>query len=172
MTAIWIALGFAGGMLTGVLWREAYELITGKDDPMDLWQRLRSVHVSLLTAGLIASMVFTGIVGIRVMISDSARDDLVECVTDYNAAVGAARDSRSEVADQLATAETSYVDEDLRYQRGLLESLQTDTSIDRLRDVIADRIEATEEYRSKLDLQTRVRQAEPYPAPDFCEAAR
>ncbi len=179
MTALWVGLGFLVGVAVGRMWGEAVDLLTGKDDPVHLWTRTRNTfrrvrddRTTLLVAGLILSMLFTGIVGIRVALSDGARGDLVRCVTDYNAAVGAARDSRSKVADELAEAETNYVDEELRYQRGLLESLSTDDGVERLRDVISDRVAATEMYRQALDRQTRVREAEPYPAPDLCAERR
>ncbi len=169
MTGIWLVLLFAIGVGTGVMWREAYELLTKKDDPVDLWRRLTKSRLPLLTIALITSMVFTGVVGIMLAVSNTDRNNLLTCITDYNTQVGDARDSRAIVADDLDTAEIDYVTAELRYQRGLLRTLEADGSTDVLTVVIRDRVKATEDYQAALERQVRVREAEPYPAPDLCQ---
>ncbi|GAA1909450.1 hypothetical protein GCM10009737_08400 [Nocardioides lentus] len=169
MTAVWLTLGFVAGIPAGWLWREAYELIRGRDDPMALWKRIRANDRSAAIVAVILSMVFCGGVGIYLAVSNNDRADLVRCISDYNEAVGAARDSRSDVADDLGRAELDYLDAELRYQRGLLESLEDVEPVAELRDTITDRIAATEEYRQQARAQQDVRDSEPYPSPTYCE---
>lgn len=171
MTApLWFLAGLLAGVLVGVMWREAFELIRGKDSPMALWTRLSRSRDSMLAVGLLLSMLLTGGVGITLMLDRSDRGDLVRCISDYNQQVGEARDSRNTAAEDLSAAETRYVAAELAYQRGLLRSLsEGGGGVDQLEAVIRRRVKATEDYQTALDDQTAVREAKPYPEPDLCE---
>lgn len=169
MTDLVLILGVLGGFVAGVLWREAWELIQGRDDEMALWHRVKMTPQTALVVGLIVSMVFTGLVGVYVAVSNNDRGDLIDCIGEYNTQVGDARDSRTEVANSLAAAELRYLDAELTYQRGLLDSLDDPVPGTRLRDTIETRIDATEDYRRQVRNQENVRDAKPYPSPTLCE---
>lgn len=169
MTDLWVVVGVIGGFVAGVCWREAWELIQGRDDEMALWRRVKMTRQTALLGGLIASMLFTGMVGVYVAASNADRGDLVDCISEYNRAVGDARDSRTEVANTLASAELRYLDAELTYQRGLLDSLDDPLPGERLRSTIKTRIDATEDYRRQVRNQESVRDAKPYPSPTLCE---
>jgi hypothetical protein len=166
-----MVLGVLGGFVVGVMWREAWELIKGRDNEVDLFNRLK-VNTSALAVGLLVSMLFTGGVGVYVAVSADNYNDLVDCISDYNEQVESARDSRVDVADDLSEAEQNYLDAELDYQRGLLESVQAPVPGRGLRQVIETRIDATEEYREQLRNQESVRDAKPYPPTSLCEDAR
>lgn len=173
-TDLWIVLVvFLAGVVCGVLWREAYELIRGRDDPMRLVKRILSVRNEALAIGLLISMVFTAAVGVKLVISDNRDDAQSQCQEEYNQLSGEARDERLAVAAVVAEAQLEYVREDLRYQRGLLISLESDlASIDPLTSVIRQRVDANQRYLETLEAQKKVRLATDYPPPDYCDSAR
>lgn len=169
---LWFVAGLVAGGAAGAMWREAFELLTRKDDPVALWHRFRTNRQTLLLVGLTLSMIFTGLVGIGLAVSNSDRSDLVRCITRYNTAVAEARDSREVAGKALTAAELEYVDADLTYQLGILRALRSDAPSDQLQGVVSARVEATEEYKDVLRGLREVRDDQPFPAPDTCEALR
>jgi hypothetical protein len=164
---------FVAGLVTGLLWREGYELIKGRDDPMSLFKRILSVRVEMLTAGLIVAILFNCLVGAGLVISDNRDQAEQRCQAEYNLLSGQARDERLAIAADVAEAQLDFVREDLRYQRGLLAGLESDlTSIEPLTNVIRTRAAASQTYLETLEAQKKVRLSTDYPPPDYCEGDR
>lgn len=169
-TAAWVIVAFIVGVGVGVTFRESYDILTGKRDPMNFVRRVLHPSISLLAVMLILSMLFVASVGVGIIVKDSGDRARDACQVEFNKKTADARDVRVGVStNSVVPAQTAYVEADLAYQQGLLEVVTTpDMTVDDLAEVIGARVAATKAYRDALEKQAVVAQDNPYPPADYC----
>ena len=172
MTPVWFTAAYVGGVVCGVLLREAVELFRGEDEmsTLGLWFRIHRITIEMMA--VVVSMIFCSVVGLTLIADNNSREDLLECVTAYNEQSGKARDERNIAVDEAAAAELGYVRADLSYQRGLVDALENKRGVASLTGTIRMRIAANEAYLKTLTSQQKVRARSAYPPPDYCQAHR
>lgn len=169
-TLAWLIVAFITGTITGVTWRESYDILTGKRDPMVTLRRTLTPTIPRLAAMLILSMFFVAAIGVGIIIKDSGNRKAEACQVEFNQRTADARDARVGISTtDVVPAQTAYVEADLEYQRGLRAVVTTKgMTVDDLAAVITTRIEATSTYLAALVEQAKVAQANPYPPADYC----
>lgn len=163
-------LAFLAGATAGAFFREGFELIHRKDDPSNLSLWFRVHRTDVLAGALIVSMLLTSLVGVLVIVNNHERSQLGRCLTAYNQQSGQARDDRVKAADKSQEAQIRYVRQDLRYQQGLLDSIENSRGVGHLRVVIHTKATANRAYLKKLTHQKAVQDTAEYPPSDLCEA--
>lgn len=173
-TLAWLIIAFITGVAAGITWRESFDILTGKRDPMATVRRALHPKVSLLVLMLTLSMLFVAAVGVGIIIKDSGDRAAARCQVEFNQKTADARDARVGISTtDVIPAQTAYVAADLEYQRGLLKVVTTDgMTVDDLAEVIGTRVAATNQYLQALEEQAKVAQANPYPPADYCAKAK
>jgi len=169
-TLAWLIVAFITGTATGVTWRESYDILTGKRDPMATIRRALRPNVPLLAVMLTISMVFVASVGVGIIVKDTGDRRAERCQVEFNQKTADARDARVGISTtDVIPAQTAYVEADLQYQRGLLETVTTEgKTVDDIAAVISARVAATRSYLDALEAQAKVAQDNPYPPADYC----
>lgn len=170
-TIAWVIVAFLGGACCGVLWRESYDILTGKADPMPTVRRaLRPRPTTILTGLLILSMLFVAAVGVGIIIKDSGDRAREACQVEFNEKTAIAREARVSVSTtDVIPTQIDYVKADLAYQQGLLDVVTNpEVTVADIATVISTRVTATQSYYDALKAQETVAQKNPYPPADYC----
>lgn len=167
-----LGIGFIIGVPVGMSWRGAFEILTGKVDPMPGIKKILSNQV-LLTWMLILSMLLTAGVGVGIVIADHHDRKADECRIAFNQKSADAREARTGVTSQdVAPAELVYVQADKAYQEGLKKLTNGqpgEFTAEDLNKVLDDKIDAADVYATALAKQIQVVKDNPYPPADYCE---
>lgn len=166
-----IGLGFIPGLVIGLLWREAWELWRGRDDPMSLYQRsnrqvrafggfVRDHAFHIILFGLMLAMVFAAAVGVVLTVNDKARDEYAQCTARYNELESAARTERAGAANEGLIAQRDFK---IDLRNNLRDVLKGKAGAD---SIIAGLNESIDKDNDNLNTQAKT----PYPPPDMCEA--
>lgn len=168
-TAAWVSLAFLTGVFVGITWRESYEILIGRHQPMLILKRALNIRVEALAAALIVSLLLNMLVGVGIVLNERGQDRDAACQVQFNRLTAEARDARIKPTETSTAAQVEDVQQELTYQRGLLRAITTDgQTIEDLASVIRARIEAGEKYLATLEEIQEVRVKNEYPPADFC----
>lgn len=169
MSAPWVAVAFLTGVFVGVTWRESYEILIGRHQPMLILKRALNVRVEALAAALIISLVLNMIVGVGIVLNERGQDRAEACQVEFNRLTAEARDARIGPSESSTDAQIDDVLQDLTYQRGLLKTITSENqTVDDLAGIIKARIDSGMEYLKTLRKVQKVRVENEYPPADYC----
>lgn len=169
MNAPWVVIAFLTGVFVGITWRESYEILIGRHQPMLIVKRALNVRTEILTVALIASLMLNMLVGVGIVLNERGQARDARCQVQFNKLTAKARDARIGPTESSTAAQIDDVRQDLTYQKGLLKTITSDgQTVEDLAGIIRSRIQAGEEYLATLRKVQEVRVENEYPPADYC----